>query len=128
MAGFPYSRMASGRRGWVIGAGLTLALAGCQAVPARVASCDTGSPPRKLVVAGLYRSVRNPQYVGVLLVAVGEALLAQAGILFGYAAFLAVAYHLFVQYYEEPTLSRLFGESYLQYREAVPRWLPRWPV
>jgi protein-S-isoprenylcysteine O-methyltransferase Ste14 len=85
-------------------------------------------PPRELVVAGLYRFVRNPQYLGVLLVALGEALLAEAPVLLGYAAFLAIAYHLFVQYYEEPTLGRLFGESYARYREAVPRWLPRRPV
>jgi protein-S-isoprenylcysteine O-methyltransferase Ste14 len=85
-------------------------------------------PPRELVVAGLYRFVRNPQYVGVLLVAVGEALLAESAILLGYSAFLAVAYHLFVRYYEEPTLGRLFGEPYTRYREVVPRWLPRWRV
>lgn len=85
-------------------------------------------PPRRLVVSGLYRSVRNPQYVGVLLVAVGEALLADAVVLLGYAALLAVVYHLFVRYYEEPTLSRLFGEAYTRYREAVPRWLPQWPA
>ena len=83
-------------------------------------------PPRKLVSAGLYRFVRNPQYVGVLLVAVGEALLAEASILVGYAACLAIAYHLLVRYYEEPTLGRLFGNSYARYRDAVPRWLPRW--
>jgi protein-S-isoprenylcysteine O-methyltransferase Ste14 len=83
-------------------------------------------PPRDLVVSGLYRHVRNPQYVGVVLVAVGEALLAQAGVLLGYAAFLAIGYHLFVRYYEEPTLGRLFGESYTRYRESVPRWLPSW--
>jgi protein-S-isoprenylcysteine O-methyltransferase Ste14 len=82
-------------------------------------------PPRELVVAGIYRFVRNPQYVGVLLVAIGEALLAEAVILLGYAAFLVVGYHLFVRHYEEPTLSRLFGQEYTQYREAVPRWLPR---
>jgi protein-S-isoprenylcysteine O-methyltransferase Ste14 len=85
-------------------------------------------PPRELVVAGLYRSVRNPQYVGVILVAVGEALLTGAVVLFGYAALLAVAYHTFVRYYEEPTLSRLFGQAYTRYCEAVPRWLPRWPA
>jgi protein-S-isoprenylcysteine O-methyltransferase Ste14 len=85
-------------------------------------------PPRELVVSGLYRVVRNPQYVGVLLVSVGEALLAEASILLGYSAFLAVAYHLFVRYYEEPTLGRLFGQAYARYREAVPRWLPRWPA
>jgi formylglycine-generating enzyme required for sulfatase activity/protein-S-isoprenylcysteine O-methyltransferase Ste14 len=84
-------------------------------------------PPRQLVITGLYRYVRNPQYVGVVLVVVGAALLSGAAVLFGYAAFLAVAYHLLVRYYEEPTLSRLFGEAYARYREAVPRWLPGWP-
>lgn len=84
-------------------------------------------PPRELVVAGLYRYVRNPQYVGVVLVLVGEALLSGMLVLFGYAAFMAIGYHLFVRYYEEPTLWRLFGEPYARYRAAVPRWLPRRP-
>lgn len=83
-------------------------------------------PPRELVVAGLYRYVRNPQYVGVFLVVVGEALLARAGILLGYAVLLVIAYHLFVVFYEEPTLGRVFGESYARYREAVPRWVPKY--
>jgi protein-S-isoprenylcysteine O-methyltransferase Ste14 len=85
-------------------------------------------PPRQLVVSGLYRFVRNPQYVGVVLVAVGEASLAQSVVLLGYAALLAVGYHLFVRYYEEPTLSRKFGEAYSRYRMAIPRWLPRGPI
>jgi len=84
-------------------------------------------PPREVVVAGLYRYVRNPQYVGVVLVVVGEALLTEMVVLFGYAALFAIGYHLFVKYYEEPTLGRLFGEPYARYREAVPRWLPRRP-
>lgn len=84
-------------------------------------------PPRELVVAGPYRYVRNPQYVGVVLVILGEALLTGMAVLFGYAALMAVGYHLFVRYYEEPTLGRLFGESYARYRAAVPRWLPRRP-
>ena len=83
-------------------------------------------PPRELVVAGLYRYVRNPQYVGVVLVIVGEALLTGMVVLFGYAALMAIGYHLFVRYYEEPTLGRLFGEPYARYREEVPRWLPKW--
>jgi protein-S-isoprenylcysteine O-methyltransferase Ste14 len=82
-------------------------------------------PPRELVVAGLYRYVRNPQYVGVVLVVVGEALAARAGILLAYAALLAIGYHLFVRYYEEPRLGRVFGEAYARYRQAVPRWVPR---
>lgn len=81
-------------------------------------------PPRKLVVVGLYRYVRNPQYVGVILVAVSEAVLFGRIILVGYAVFLAVGYHLFVRFYEEPTLRRKFGEEYVQYCAAVSRWLP----
>ena len=84
-------------------------------------------PPRELVIAGLYRHVRNPQYVGVVLVVLGEALLTARLILFAYAALLAIAYHLFVTCYEEPTLTRLFGDPYTRYRKTVPRWLPRRP-
>jgi protein-S-isoprenylcysteine O-methyltransferase Ste14 len=84
-------------------------------------------PPRELVVAGLYRYVRNPQYLGVVLVILGEALLTGMAVLLGYFAIMAVGYHLFVRYYEEPTLGRLFGGSYTRYQESVPRWLPRRP-
>jgi protein-S-isoprenylcysteine O-methyltransferase Ste14 len=84
-------------------------------------------PPRELVGAGLYRYVRNPQYVGVVLVLVGEALLTEMVVLFGYAALMAMGYHFFVTYYEETTLTRLFGEPYARYRETVPRWMPKWP-
>ena len=84
-------------------------------------------PPRKLVVAGLYTYVRNPQYVGVILVAVGEAVLFGRIFLFVYAVFLGIGYHLFVRFYEEPTLRRKFGEEYVQYCVAVSRWLPHRP-
>ena len=85
-------------------------------------------PPRRLVMAGLYRYMRNPQYVGVILVALSEAVLSGSVLLFGYAAFLAIGYHLFVRFYEEPTLRRKFGEDYVQYCAVVPRWLPRRPT
>src|ERR1051325_5622350 len=81
-------------------------------------------PPRRLVIAGLYRYVRNPQYIGVVLVVMGEALFFGSLVLLGYAAFLAICYHLFVRFYEEPTLKRLFGEDYARYCAAVPRWVP----
>jgi protein-S-isoprenylcysteine O-methyltransferase Ste14 len=81
-------------------------------------------PPEKLVVVGLYRYMRNPQYVGVILVAVSEAILSGRVVLFGYAVFLAIGYHLFVRFYEEPTLRRKFGEEYARYCGAVSRWLP----
>jgi protein-S-isoprenylcysteine O-methyltransferase Ste14 len=60
-------------------------------------------------------------------VVAGEAVLTGRAVLFAYAAFLAVAYHLFVVSHEEPALGRLFGTSYARYRAAVPRWLPRRP-
>jgi len=81
-------------------------------------------PPRKLVVVGPYTYVRNPQYVGVILVALSEAILFGRILLFGYAVFLAIGYHLFVRFYEEPTLRRKFGEEYIQYCALVSRWLP----
>jgi protein-S-isoprenylcysteine O-methyltransferase Ste14 len=84
-------------------------------------------PPRELVIAGLYRYVRNPQYVGVLVAVVGETLLTGAAVLLAYTALLGVGYHLFVTLYEEPALSRLFGDAYGRYRAAVPRWIPRRP-
>src|SRR5688500_11247150 len=82
-------------------------------------------PPRRLVVAGMYRHVRNPQYIGVVLVALGEAIFAGSLILLGYAAVLAMGYHAFVRFYEEPTLKKLFGDEYVRYTRAVPRWLPK---
>ena len=74
---------------------------------------------------GLYRFMRNPMYVGVLSILFGEVLLFQSALLFAYTALVLLAFHLFVAFYEEPTLGRKFGESYVRYRSSVPRWLPR---
>lgn len=84
-------------------------------------------PPRDLVVTGPYRWVRNPMYLGGLLLLLGEAFLLQAPVLLGYVAAFWVAVHLFVVLYEEPTLGRKFGESYQRYRATVARWRPRTP-
>jgi protein-S-isoprenylcysteine O-methyltransferase Ste14 len=82
-------------------------------------------PPKALVARGLYRLVRNPMYVGVLLLILGQALLFTSGALLAYALLLFLIFHIFVIAYEEPTLRRLFGSSYDQYCRAVPRWVPR---
>ena len=81
--------------------------------------------PERLVVGGVYRYVRNPMYVAVLAVIVGQALLlGRLGLLlYAAAAWLLVA--AFVRWYEEPTLTRRFGEDYEAYRRAVPAWWPR---
>jgi protein-S-isoprenylcysteine O-methyltransferase Ste14 len=87
-------------------------------------------PPKELVVRGPYRYVRNPMYLGVVLVLVGEALVLASPILLRYAALILLACHLFVVYYEEPNLQRRFGESYAHYCRSVSRWLPvgKWPA
>jgi protein-S-isoprenylcysteine O-methyltransferase Ste14 len=81
--------------------------------------------PKHLVVRGLYRLVRNPMYVGVLLCIGGEALLFGSAGLLAYLTLLLLCFHTFVVVYEEPTLRRVFGSSYEQYCAMVPRWVPR---
>jgi protein-S-isoprenylcysteine O-methyltransferase Ste14 len=76
----------------------------------------TIDPPRVLVLRGLHRFMRNPMYVGVLLVILGKAALfdSRQVLLYGGCFFLMV--HLFVIFYEEPTLAKNFGASCDQYR------------
>jgi protein-S-isoprenylcysteine O-methyltransferase Ste14 len=81
-------------------------------------------PPKKLVVRGLYRYVRNPMYVGVLTLILGQAIWFECVQLFAYAGTAFVLMYAFVFFYEEPALKRKFGESYERYCEAVPRWIP----
>ena len=78
-----------------------------------------------LVASGLYRFVRNPMYVSVLIIISGQALLLGQARLFVYAGVMLVAFHLNVMLYEEPTLGRRFGESYKAYFRHVGRWWPR---
>jgi len=82
-------------------------------------------PPRKLVVVGLYRHVRNPMYLGVLTLIVGWAVLLTSPLIIGYALVLAVGFHLRMLTYEEPWLAKQFGGEWQQYCSHVGRWLPR---
>jgi protein-S-isoprenylcysteine O-methyltransferase Ste14 len=79
-------------------------------------------PPKKLVVQGLYRFTRNPMYNGVLSIVIGEAWLFHSRPILQYLAVVAVMFHLFVVFYEEPALRSAFGEEYERYRQRVPRW------
>jgi protein-S-isoprenylcysteine O-methyltransferase Ste14 len=85
------------------------------------------APTRHLVVGGPFRWVRNPGYLGVLGLVIGQALLFGSVAVLLYAAGLALGFHLFVLLYEEPTLRRQFGPDYELYCRTVPRWLPRPP-
>jgi len=80
--------------------------------------------PKNLVVNGLYRLVRNPMYTGVAAMILGKAAAFRSpAVLFYLAAALACC-HLFIVFYEEPHLRKIFGEQYRQYCRRVPRWLP----
>ena len=83
--------------------------------------------PWRFVAVGPYCWVRNPIYIAALLVVVGEAWLVLSLSLILYAVALAVGFHLFVIGYEEPTLRRSFGETYVEYLRTVSRWIPRPP-
>jgi protein-S-isoprenylcysteine O-methyltransferase Ste14 len=85
------------------------------------------APPQRLVAVGFYRYVRNPMYVGFASGWIG------LWVIFGHpnprliatVAAVAFALHLFVVFYEEPTLRNKFGAEYELYRQNVSRWWPR---
>jgi len=81
-------------------------------------------PPRRLVIQGPYRFVRNPMYIGAGLALAGAALFYESLPLLGYAGVFFLATHLFVVLYEEPTLRRTFGQEYESYCQQVRRWWP----
>lgn len=81
-------------------------------------------PPRRLVVRGPYRFVRNPMYLGAALALAGAALFYVSAALLAFVAIFLLATHLLVVLYEEPTLRRSFGADYAAYCHHVRRWLP----
>jgi protein-S-isoprenylcysteine O-methyltransferase Ste14 len=83
------------------------------------------APPERLVVSGGFRYVRNPGYVAVVSMVVGQGLFLGSTAILVYALCLALAFHLFVVLFEEPALRGQFGEEYAAYCRRVPRWLPR---
>ena len=83
------------------------------------------APTKILVVGGLHRFVRNPMYIGVALVIGGQAWLFHSPHIAIYMVCMLLVAHLFVISYEEPTLSKQFGEEYDRYRASVPRWIPK---
>lgn len=82
-------------------------------------------PPRRLVVRGPYRYVRNPMISGVLLVLLGEAMVLLSGPHLVWALIVAGANLVYIPLLEEPALHDRFGEDYAEYCRHVPRLLPR---
>ena len=81
-------------------------------------------PPRRLVIRGPYRLLRNPMYLGAGLWMTGLAMFYQSPWLVVYAVVFMATSHVFVRFYEEPTLGRLFGDAYREYCRRVGRWSP----
>lgn len=84
-------------------------------------------PPNQLVTGRLYSWMRNPMYVAVTTILVGEAMFYGSVALLVWAAVAWIFFNMFVVLYEEPTLKRRFGPAYETYLEHVPRWIPSRP-
>ena len=84
--------------------------------------------PKHLVVRGPYKYTRNPMYISVLAILMGESALFRSVTLLEYSAAVAIMFHLFVLIQEEPALRRKMGEAYQKYCDEVPRWIPRLPA
>ena len=80
-------------------------------------------PTKKLVVSGLYNFSRNPMYVGVILILIGEAIYFQSANLWVYFLIVFVLFHLFAIFIEEPRLRKDFGQEYNLYCQKVRRWI-----
>jgi protein-S-isoprenylcysteine O-methyltransferase Ste14 len=85
------------------------------------------APTETLVVGGLYRYVRNPMYLAVAAIIVGQAAILGRWVLVAYALLFGTTVWSFVHWYEEPTLRRQFGPAYDEYVATVPGWWPRRP-
>jgi protein-S-isoprenylcysteine O-methyltransferase Ste14 len=133
ISGWPLPRTASGLVIVRVAAGAALVLAGAVVVVRnfiRFVAEGRGTPapiapPDQLVVGGDYRYVRNPMYVAIVTVVLGQALIFGSLALLVYAAIIWVCTALFVRVYEERVLLRRFGASYERYRTNVRAWLPR---
>jgi len=85
------------------------------------------APTEELVITGPYRWVRNPMYLAVVAVIIGQALLLRQASLLIYAAVVAAAFVAFVKLYEERVLAERYGEVYRSYQATVSGWIPRPP-
>ena len=83
------------------------------------------APPKHLVVTGLYRYVRNPIYVAVTSLILGQGLFFGNASVLEYGLVVWLGFHIFVLAYEEPTLRNKFGDEYKEFCANVRRWLPR---
>lgn len=84
------------------------------------------APPKKLVIRGPYRHVRNPMLSGVLFTLGAETVLFQSWYLLSWMIVFFVIGTVYLARVEEPELEQRFGEEFRTYRKDVRRWIPRW--
>lgn len=80
-------------------------------------------PTKRLVVTGFYKFSRNPMYVGVTMILIGEVIFFQSIYLGFYLMFVFIGFNIFILFYEEPRLRKDFGEAYNLYCKQVRRWI-----
>jgi protein-S-isoprenylcysteine O-methyltransferase Ste14 len=80
-------------------------------------------PTKRLVIRGLYKYSRNPMYIGVTGLLVGESVFTQSSALWMYSIIVFAMFNLYIVFFEEPRLKRDFGKEYGDYCAAVRRWL-----
>lgn len=83
------------------------------------------SPTGKLVIDGMYRYVRNPMIIGVLIVLAGESIAILSLNIFIWTLIFFIINNIWYIFYEEPDLEKKFGDEYRKYKKSVPRWIPR---
>jgi protein-S-isoprenylcysteine O-methyltransferase Ste14 len=80
-------------------------------------------PTKQLVINGLYRRSRNPMYVGVVTILIGESVFFTSSMLGIYTLVVFIGFNLFIVFIEEPRLKRDFGEAYIMYCKNIRRWI-----
>ena len=105
--------------------GLGFSAAGFLTFKSRGTPVRPGSEPTQLILSGPYRITRNPMYLAVVSMVIGQALLFGNLRVLDYGLFASLITHVFVLTYEEPKLRKTFGAEYETYCANVPRWIPR---
>jgi protein-S-isoprenylcysteine O-methyltransferase Ste14 len=82
-------------------------------------------PPKQLVLSGIYRHVRNPIYLGAVIVQIGYILWFGSVAAILYTLLYILAFHILIIFIEEPILKNSFGSAYEEYQKRVPRWVPK---
>ncbi len=82
-----------------------------------------GQEPTKLVSAGLYKISRNPMYLGVIFIVLGQSILFESKTILAYTLILSTIFHFVIIFLEEPHLKKKYGKEYESYLKNTSRWL-----